>query len=370
MKVLMRIVLQTLFWAIVWVIMALGHEDMTTFIEQNWVIYIIQILIVILLTYFLASKVLAKKNQMLFVVFGFTSILVCALLAYQFSVQGPPQIPLEDRNADTRMIPSESMRANNRQDINRNLPPRPGRNLTPFGRLLNSPFLINFLLLCLTVILTTVVEIFLFAKKKEEALILSKTENLETELKLLKSQINPHFLFNALNNIYALSVIDSAKTQQSISYLSNMLRYVLYECERPYVALQKEIDYIENYIKLFNLKSSRTYPIETNFNISEGNIEIAPMMLIPFVENAFKHSNIEKIDGAYIKIHLNVTGSEIHFRIENTIEEHIFTKDEVGGIGLENVKKRLEILYPRHHKLSISEENSVFKVQLNLKSHA
>ncbi|RMA64762.1 sensor histidine kinase [Ulvibacter antarcticus] len=351
MKELKRIIFLILFWAVVWLIMALGHEDKLKFLEQNLEILVIQIVIIVWVTYTLAPRILSKKNNYLFIGLGFASILVCAFLAYQFSFAFPsPDLPPN--------LPTE---------LSHKRPPMPRARLTPLGRILNRSFLVNFLILCLTFFLTTVIEVFLFAKVKEEALILSKTENLETELKLLKSQINPHFLFNALNNIYALSAIDSKRTQESISYLSNMLRYVLYDCEKPLVSLQKEVAYIEDYIKLFVLKSSKNYPIETQFNISDSTITIAPMLLIPFVENAFKHSNIEAVDNTYIKIKIDVKDDEVSFEVENTIAENGIAKDEVGGIGLENVKKRLSILYPEQHDLKISEEKNVFKVSLILK---
>lgn len=379
MKAFKKILFQLIFWAIVWVILALGHENKVDFLEKNWMICVIQVIIIVTITVTLAQKILSKKNTKLLIAFGLISLLLSALLAYQFSVILPPNHPpqgVEQHSADELPLgPPDGAEYDTLEDsLNddaRRPPIRKGRGqLNPFGRLLNSPFLINFLLLCLTFVLTSVIEIFLFAKRKEADLILSKTETLETELKLLKSQINPHFLFNALNNIYALSAIDANKTQKSISYLSNMLRYVLYECERPYVSLQKEVDYIEDYIRLFVLKSSKDYPIYTAFSMADAHVEIAPMLLIPFVENAFKHSNIEKIDNTLIKIQIDSDSDQIVFKIENTLAENEVTKDEVGGIGLENVKKRLAILYPNKHTLNISEENEIFKVELILKIHA
>lgn len=204
-------------------------------------------------------------------------------------------------------------------------------------------------------------------QKKEQETILIKNEALQSELKLLKSQINPHFLFNTLNNIYALAALDANKTQQSISYLSDMLRYVLYECERPYVSPQKEVTYIENYLKLFSLKSSKQYPIKLDSQIVDRSVSIAPMMLIPFVENAIKHSHIEKTKVAFIHIILKVTTETIHFKIENNVPKQTFSKDEIGGIGLENVQKRLAILYPNSHELLIKEKEDTFKVELTIK---
>lgn len=227
-------------------------------------------------------------------------------------------------------------------------------------------FLIHFLALSIAYILATFVETFLFAQKKEEEIIANKNEALQTELKLLKSQINPHFLFNSLNNIYALSAIDSGKTQQSISYLSDMLRYVLYECEQESVPLGKEITYIKNYIKLFSLKSSKKYPIETNFKVADQHIRVAPMLFIPFMENALKHGNIEKITDTFIRIKIESDGEKIQFEIENSKSESPKVIDEVGGIGIENVKKRLAILYPNRHELSVNETSQAFKVNLNI----
>ncbi|GAA0720994.1 hypothetical protein GCM10009430_21770 [Aquimarina litoralis] len=221
-------------------------------------------------------------------------------------------------------------------------------------------------------LIATFLETFLFAQRKEEEMIISKNENLQTELKLLKSQINPHFLFNSLNNIYALSVIDSDKTQQSISYLSEMLRYVLYECDRPFVTIKKELAYIENYIQLFSLKSSKPYNINTEFEVSDPSILIAPMLFIPFIENAFKHSNIEKPESSFMDIYLYSSTEVVVFKVENSIPKDTMIKDKIGGIGLENVKKRLNILYAEKHTLHIDTKNQIFKVELriNLPNHA
>ncbi|WP_344930303.1 sensor histidine kinase [Aquimarina addita] len=233
-----------------------------------------------------------------------------------------------------------------------------------------SQFAFNFLIFTVSYVIATFIETFIFAQKKEEEIIKSKNETLQTELKLLKSQINPHFLFNSLNNIYALSVIDSNKTQQSISYLSDMLRYVLYECEQQFVPLQKEITYIENYIRLFSLKSSEPYPIKTEFNISNYHLKIASMLFIPFVENALKHSNIEKRNGSFIRIFIDDTiDNNVQFKIENSVPKQMVNKDKVGGIGLENVKKRLDILYQESHTLIINSTPEIFQVELNIKIH-
>lgn len=149
-----------------------------------------------------------------------------------------------------------------------------------------------------------------------------------------------------------------------------MLRYVLYECEQELVSLDKEITYIENYIKLFSLKSSKHYPIETDFKVENKNIKIAPMLLIPFMENALKHSNIEKITDTFIRMKIHADEHKILFVIENSSAESQKIVDDVGGIGIENVKRRLAILYPKKHELTIDENGTTFKVQLNIQLHA
>jgi LytS/YehU family sensor histidine kinase len=230
--------------------------------------------------------------------------------------------------------------------------------------------MINLLILSVSYILAIFLETFSFAQKKEEDLILSKSENIENELKFLKSQINPHFLFNSLNNIYSLSMIDSNKAQQSILYLSDMLRYVLYDCEKPLVSIEREVTYIKDFIQLFLLKSSKKYQIETHFFIENNAVQIAPMLLIPFVENAFKHSNIENIEESFIKINIHSSDDAILFSVENTFKKGPKVQDAVGGIGIQNVKKRLNLLYPDKHTLVISEINSTFKVELKINTNA
>ncbi|WP_299217131.1 histidine kinase [uncultured Aquimarina sp.] len=329
-----RFFFQILLWLTVWMILSLGQVGNHRLFIENLLVFGFQVFLIAGLIFYLAEKFLFKKKYVLFLVISISAIGICTFISSNLFT--PPRMP-----------PIEDLRR---------LPRRPP-----------SKFLITLLFLTISYVIATFIETFLFAQKKEEETIRSKNENLQTELKLLKSQINPHFLFNSLNNIYALSVMDSDKTQQSISYLSNMLRYVLYECERPLVPLEKEITYIENYIKLFSLKSSKPYPIQTNFNVSDNNLMIAPMLFIPFIENAFKHSNIEKPNSSFIHIKINVTTQNIVFEIENSIPKEKIQKDNVGGIGLENVKKRLSILYPETHQLEIDESEEKFKVMLNIK---
>lgn len=190
-----------------------------------------------------------------------------------------------------------------------------------------------------------------------------KSENLETELKFLKSQINPHFLFNALNNIYTLAYIEADEAPDLILKLSDMLRYILYDCTSQEVPIDKEINYLQNYVELQRLKTDE---LDIAINIGEfaTQTQIAPMLFIPFIENSFKHSKIEDTQQGWLKLNLWAEANQIHFKLANSKPTKEFTKDKVGGIGLQNVKRRLELLYPHRHQLSI--ENAAEKFEVNL----
>ena len=326
-------------------------DESYEFLYNNGVTLILQIVVIALIIYFTAPTFLFKKKYVLFIVISLGIITLFSFLSTEIiPTNTPPKLP---KNGPPQLPNSGILR------------PPPHINEKP-GQKPPPRFLIKFLALSVAYVLATFLETFLFAQKKEQESISNKNERLQTELKLLKSQINPHFLFNALNNIYALSAIDSNKTQESISTLSDMLRYVLYECEQELVPIEKEIAYIENYIKLFSLKSSKKYPITTDFKIENKNLHVAPMLFIPFMENALKHSNIEKIIDTFIQIKLNANTSGVKFEIENTTPQNPIITDRVGGIGLENVKRRLAILYPNKHELIINETSSTFMVRLNI----
>jgi LytS/YehU family sensor histidine kinase len=214
---------------------------------------------------------------------------------------------------------------------------------------------------------STLVEITRFANVKEKEAIRSEKEKLETELKFLKSQVNPHFLFNALNNIYSLSVMQAPQTPESIMQLSEILRYMVYDSNEELVPLKSEINYIKNFVDLKLLKDSRGMDVQLQVPDTPPELRMAPLLFIPFVENAFKHSKIENLREGYIRIKLSVTDQALVLNVVNSIPENDFTKDEVGGVGLENIKKRLELLYPGdQHQLTIQQTNDRFNVNLRI----
>ncbi|MEM6347199.1 MAG: histidine kinase [Bacteroidota bacterium] len=205
-----------------------------------------------------------------------------------------------------------------------------------------------------------------FASEKEKALIQLEKASLETELKFLKSQINPHFLFNTLHNIYGLTIIQSERASEQLLKLSDILRYMLYDSNDEKVPLKREVEYLKNYIELAQLKDSRGMDIE--FTIEEGyeRLQVSPLLFIPFVENAFKHSQIEDLKNGYIHISMRNRGNSLIFTVNNSKPQIPYKKDKIGGIGLANIQQRLKLLYPDKHQLDFEEKEDSFKVQLEI----
>lgn len=188
-------------------------------------------------------------------------------------------------------------------------------------------------------------------------------EKTKAELMLLKSQVSPHFFFNMLNNLYGLVAKDTAKAQELILKLSDMMRYSIYEGGKEAVTLQEEIVFLKNYIELHKMRYHKHINVEFNCD-ADGNQKIVPLLLIILLENAFKHG-VESLRAfAYIKIDLNSSAEQISFTIENNYEK---SENESSGIGLKNLKRRLELIYPNQHELSFYITGNVYKAQLILK---
>ncbi|MEL6535701.1 MAG: histidine kinase [Bacteroidota bacterium] len=228
---------------------------------------------------------------------------------------------------------------------------------------MSSRFFRQLLIMAATCLSAVAVETFTLAQHKQKSEALAKAELKESELRFLKMQINPHFLFNSLNNIYALSVTNSDKTQEGIHTLSLMLRYVLYDCEQPKIPISKEVEYIRHFIDLYKLKSSEEYNIEFVETVASTTIMIAPMLLVPFIENAFKHSGIEKRGESFVSIRLQAKANKVELFVKNSLPSQPLNTDPHRGIGLQNVKKRLALLYPDKHQLEI-EKSDTFSVKL------
>ena len=202
--------------------------------------------------------------------------------------------------------------------------------------------------------------------QKEQAKVsIAESKQIQAELDMLKMQVNPHFLFNTLNNIYALALDKSDDLPDVVLKLSRLMRYILDSSKIKHVNLEKEIDYIEDYIELEKIRLS----IPKRINISKegdftGNF-IAPLLLIAFVENSFKHGVNSKSKEFMLDINVNSSNNTLSFEIRNSIPPKIENAKK-SGIGLENVKRRLDLLYQDKYKLEISSENDIFFVHLKL----
>ncbi|HEX8023452.1 sensor histidine kinase [Mucilaginibacter sp.] len=198
---------------------------------------------------------------------------------------------------------------------------------------------------------------------QQRALTLEK-QKAEAELKLLKTQLNPHFLFNTLNNIYALALMNAPVTAGAIGRLSEILDYILYRCNNIYVPLSGEVALLNNYIGLEKLRYDERLTVNFSCHIDE-QVEIAPLILLAIVENAFKHGAGNDIGEPKIDINLKTDPGHFAFTVSNTFQP----KDEKNGtsIGLSNLKHQLELVYPGNHELTITEMGSLFIVKLTIK---
>ena len=195
-----------------------------------------------------------------------------------------------------------------------------------------------------------------------------KTEIKSSELQFLKSQINPHFLFNNLNNLYSYALEGSPKTTQIILELSSVLRYSLYECEDDYVLLQNEIEQLKNYVSLSELQLEERGKINFKVEQIKKPYIIAPLILFVFIENAFKHSLSSQTNNIDIKISLYVSEDGwLYFECSNTFTEQNEIENLPQGIGLSNVEKRLQLLYPSSHSLKTYIKNDMYNIALKLK---
>jgi two-component system LytT family sensor kinase len=198
-------------------------------------------------------------------------------------------------------------------------------------------------------------------KQKKEM----ENQKLGAELSLLKSQINPHFFFNTLNSIYSLAIIKSNKTSEAVLKLSEIMRYIIYDTEHKLVPLSKEVEYIANYIELQRLRLPETVKVEFETSLEKEESVIEPLLLLPFVENAFKHGiDVEK--GGKIAIRINQTGNELRLHVENPLVEETLPKNGQTGIGMQNTIKRLELLYHDHFTLTAEPVKDTYIVELEL----
>lgn len=206
-------------------------------------------------------------------------------------------------------------------------------------------------------------ESYINEKQKKEM----ENQKLGAELSLLKSQINPHFFFNTLNSIYSLAIIKSDRTPEAVLKLSELMRYIIYDTEKNVVPLSKEAEYIANYIELQRLRLPADVKVTLNTDLGTGDAIIEPLLLLPFVENAFKHG-VDAEKGGIITVDLKRKGRDLTLHVENPIVQEVnHYKDRHTGIGINNTLKRLSLLYQNDFTFTAGPVKKVYVIDLKLK---
>ncbi len=218
------------------------------------------------------------------------------------------------------------------------------------------------------ILIAVVIKLFKFWYEKQKTQGRLETEKLQAELNMLKSQIHPHFLFNTLNNIYALALQKSDAAPEMLVKLSDILHYILYECNEPLVPLEKEVTLLQNYLELERIRYGKRLELTFELPATVPVCELAPMVLLPFVENAFKHGASKTRETATVDIRLEMEGSRLKFSVKNSKPAIRSEEIKSGGLGLKNVGQRLEMIYPGRHKLEINDGRREYAMQLDLET--
>ena len=203
-------------------------------------------------------------------------------------------------------------------------------------------------------------------KGLEKQKVLLQNEQRAAKLQFLRAQMNPHFLFNTLNNIYSLAVVRSEKTAPLVMRLSELLKYVIYDSQDGRVAVTNEVELLEDYIDLFQLQQETPQDVKLTVEGNLDGVNIEPLLLVPIVENCFKHCDFAENNQAYTHLHINYKNGTIVFKARNSYNPDQQQKDVVGGVGLPNIRRRLELEYPDQHQLDISSKSGHYELSMTI----
>jgi LytS/YehU family sensor histidine kinase len=201
---------------------------------------------------------------------------------------------------------------------------------------------------------------------KEQRNLQLQKENSDAQLQLLKAQVHPHFLFNTLNNIYSHTQGNSPIASRLVMGLGDMLRYMLYECNQPLVPLSKELKMLQDYIILEKIRYGNSLEIQVDMPEDTSNLMIAPLLLLPFVENCFKHGASHMLERPWISLHLTIENKVMKMKLLNGKAANYQPIKSASGIGIGNVRKRLDLIYPEKYNLDVQNEEEIFIVNLKL----
>lgn len=200
--------------------------------------------------------------------------------------------------------------------------------------------------------------------KRIKGLLNQKSEKSKMELMHLQSQVNPHFFFNTLNNLYGLVQKDSKKAQELILKLSDMMRYSIYEGQKELVTLDQEIEYLRNYIDLHKMRYHKEIQVSFKVDVLDQHFQVMPLLFIILLENSFKHGVEKLTDGSFVNVYMSGSKKGIFFSVENNFDPSLKTIEQ--GIGLQNLRRRLELVYPKKHTLTIAKTKDIHKAILTL----
>ena len=333
-----RILLHLMFWIVVTVYYTFffGHQGGYYWYTYRFIVIFIPITMgtTYFFNYFLIPRYLLKKQIWTFALFSFYTFV---LSFYLISLAIFPFLILSDKEVN-------------------------------FVTLDKSILDIYFLVVGLyTVILIAVlIKLLKYSFERQNASLHLQNEMKDAELKMLRMQINPHFLFNTLNSIYTLSLKKSDRTPEVVLKLSEMLNYLLYECNAEFVMLEKEIEFIRNYMYLQQIRFDHRLMVKMDIQDGFGNDQITPNLLMPFIENSFKHGVGRQREQARIYIQIKNENHLLVFCVKNTKPMQSDNDQQPGGIGIKNVQRRLKLLYSDKHSLSIEDKHNEYIINLDL----
>lgn len=369
-KRLSKVVLHILGWLLLMVLPAylfFGASVIDTLFLVQYSLEIILMLVIFYINYlWLAPRLFFRKRKVeyaitMIVIIGISGFLHINARQYLGKPGGNNPRPPELLAGDSKIeVHPDSFGIH--QQLNhdgprpKEAPPKPMKNFPTYNFVLMSVFISG---MALGLRFSEKLE------KNEKQRVEIGRLKLNAELAYLKNQISPHFFFNTLNNIYSLVEYDTKECQKAILELSKLMRYLLYESSNDAVSLQKEIAFLKNYFELMKLRFTKRVEIKAVFPERYTDTMVPPLLFLPFVENAFKHG-ITNREPSFIDVEMITTGASVFFRCYNSIGSFKDSNAEESGIGLDNVKKRLDLLFPEKYKLFLQAGDKVFKAELTI----
>lgn len=344
-----RFLLQFCFWAVFvggFSSLALLTPFFTKIIFRNLSVFAGLIMLVAINIFYLFPRFSTTATYPRYLGVGGLLLFICSVLSAQLDVYFFEQIP-----------PTLSQL----QEVAKNM------GIQQVGMLVFLPLIFFKLLIFGSGLLgSTLVEHIYLQHQTAQLATAAREEQIKTEMAFLKSQINPHFLFNNLNNIYGLALSRSDQTAEVVLQLSEMLRYMLYDCQKALVPLEREIAYIRNYFALLQLKEDDFLNIYLDIEEVDPALLITPLLLVPLVENAYKHGAVDQPEHGWLRLNIKTQEERFHLFISNSIQAQQLSHTPSGGIGLSNLSRRLQLHYPEKHQFHIQESEQVFTAQLQL----